>query len=214
MVQPATRFCMGLLEDQTTARLDFNEKGDRVMSTLTLPISRRRIAAALTVLATIALACVPASAASASDSGRSMSQAASTWTDGYLCLTNASSSCVSIEPGSANNAVIFEDPVSRMVVDTNRDGYWEAEFRSIGNFCLASTGLSVGARASWQHCGANGTVWVLVPHNNGAYLESRYALNRGYLLVLTANGTSNFTQLYLNSPYAPGSIYWQTWTFR
>src|SRR5690348_8588622 len=100
---------MGPLEDQTTARLDFNEKGDRVMSTLTLPLSRRRIAAALTALATLALACVPASAASASDSGRSVSQAASTWTDGYLCLTNASSSCASIEPGSANNAVIFED---------------------------------------------------------------------------------------------------------
>jgi hypothetical protein len=195
------------------------------MSTLRLPMSGRPVTAVLTALAALAMACIPAAAASASGSGPSVdftpvqvSQAASAWTDGYLCLTNARSSCVSVQRGTAGNAVLGQDPVSRMVVDTNSDGYWEAEFKTYadgnGAFCLASTGLSVGAHASWQHCGANGTVWVLVPHNNGAYLESRYALDRGYLLVLTANGTTPFTQLYVNSPYAPGSIYWQTWTFR
>src|SRR5690242_18430056 len=103
------------------------------MSTLKLPMSGRTVAAALTAWAAVAMACVPAAAASASGAGRSVrsapvqiSQAASAWTDGSLCLTNARSSCASVQLGTADNAVLGNDTVSRMVVDTNQDGYWEA----------------------------------------------------------------------------------------
>jgi hypothetical protein len=202
------------------------------MSNLRLRTVGRYFTVPMTALtiAAIGMAFVPAaSASSAADTapdpaaaGRAVSASAgaslasATSILGSICLTNASSNCVSVQSGSTGNAILGDDPIYRNIVvakDTN--GHSEAEIESAGfrGECLADTGLSAGVHANWQACGNNGTVWILVPHSNGAYLESRFAFNRGVALVLTANAAARGTQLYVGNPSNPGSPFWQTWTF-
>jgi hypothetical protein len=174
------------------------------MKSLRLPTAVRYLAAPVAALTLAAIGMASAPAALAASSG--------------LCLTNSRSNCVSLQLGTSGNAILNTDVLQRIiVVRSDSDGHSEAEFKWQGdpseNQCLADTGLSVGVNANFQNCGANGTVWVLVPHSNGAYLESRFALNRGELLVLTANSASHFTQLYVNSPADPGSVFWQTFSY-
>ena len=95
--------------------------------------------------------------------------------------------------------------------DSNGDEEEEIEDDNGEGLCLADTGLSFGADANWQACGANGTVWVRVPHSDGVYLYSRFALNRGVSLVLTSYGLGNGIPLFVADPIAPGGAYWQTW---
>jgi hypothetical protein len=201
------------------------------MSDLRLRTAGRYFAVPITALtiAAIGMVCASAASASASAAGTApasaaasravsasagASQASASSAQGKICLTNASNGCVSIQPGSGN-AVLGSDLIVRNVIGTDQAGHWEAEIESAGfpGECLADTGLSAGVHANWQACGANGTVWILVPHSNGAYMESRFAVDRGTLLVLTANGTSPGTQLYVGNPSNPGSPFWQTWTF-
>lgn len=195
-----------------------------MMSELRLRKSGRRFALLLTAptIAAFALVCAPAATASAPAAGTASgsapavaSQALASSTRGEICLTNASNGCVSVQLGTTGNAILGSDVIYRNIVATDQAGHWEAEIESAGfrGECLADTGLRAGVRANWQTCGANGTVWILVPHSNGAYLESRFAVDRGTLLVLTANATSPGTPLYVGNPSNPGSPYWQTWTF-
>jgi hypothetical protein len=165
---------------------------------------------ALTIAA-IGMAGLPAATAAASVAGPALASSS----EGEICLTNANSNCVSIQPGSAFNAVLGSQIIDRNIVGTDQAGHWEAEIEStaVPGECLADTGLSAGAPANWQACGANGTVWILVPHSDGAYMESRFAVNRGTLLVLTANSPTPGTQLYVGNPTNPGSAFWQTFSF-
>jgi hypothetical protein len=91
----------------------------------------------------------------------------------------------------------------------------EDEIVEEGNtsLCLTDTGLSTGVDAKWAACGANGTVWIWVPHGNGFYLKSRFAANRGKSLVLTVDPLSNGSKIYVASPANSGSPYWQTFTY-
>jgi len=188
----------------------------------TVPITALAIAA-------IGMAYWSAASASASAAGTALARAAAGRTisasagaskalpapaRGFICLTNASSNCVSIQLGTSGNAVLGSDEIIRNVVATDQAGHWEAEIESVAfpGDCLADTGLSAGVHANWQACGANGTVWILVPHTDGAYMESRFAVNRGILLVLSANAAAHGAQLYVGNPSNPGGP-WQTWSF-
>lgn len=182
------------------------------MGNLGLRTVGRYFAVPMTALTITAIGIGSAPVASASAGA---SQASASSAQGQICLTNASSNCVSIQLGTSGNAVLGSDPIIRNIVGTDGSGHSEAEIESAAfrGDCLADTGLSAGVHANWQACGANGTVWILVPHTDGAYMESRFAFNRGITLVLTANAAAPGTQLYVRGPSNPGSPYWQTWTF-
>src|ERR1700691_2334963 len=87
---------------------------------------------ALTVAA-IGMACAPvasaagtapapaASRAVSAPAGASQPSASSA--QGAICLTNASSNCVSIQPGSAFNAVLGSNLIDRNIVGTDQAGH-------------------------------------------------------------------------------------------
>jgi hypothetical protein len=60
-------------------------------------------------------------------------------------------------------------------------------------------------------CGDNGTVWIVVPHNDGDYLYSRYTIDHGTPEVLTADPAQNGSELFVAAAAQSGSPYWQTW---
>jgi hypothetical protein len=137
-----------------------------------------------------------------------------------LCLSNAHSYCLGIGPVEAGLLAAFLydvlNRVAGVIIKTvskepNGDDDDEIEDDNGFGLCLADTGQSSGVDANWQACGANGTVWVVVPHTDGDYLYSRFALNRGKSLVLTSNGLGNGIPLFVAAPTGPGGAYWQTW---
>jgi hypothetical protein len=79
--------------------------------------------------------------------------------------------------------------------------------------CVEDTGETTGDDASFGTCGANGTVWILVPHGGGYYLKSRFAEDHGNIsMVLSVDPLSNGAPVYVAAPANPGSPYWQTFT--
>ena len=74
-------------------------------------------------------------------------------------------------------------------------------------------GLRPGVGASWGPCGANGTVWILVPHSDGAYMYSRYSVDNHDAMVLTADPLTSGARMYVDIAANPGSPYWQTFTY-
>jgi hypothetical protein len=75
--------------------------------------------------------------------------------------------------------------------------------------CLADT----GGYAYMTSCGANGTVWIAIPHNDGYWLYSRYTVNNHNPEVLTSSSTADGTRLFVElSDSSPGGP-WQTWNW-
>jgi hypothetical protein len=75
--------------------------------------------------------------------------------------------------------------------------------------CLADT----GGYAYMTSCGANGAVWIAIPHNDGYWLYSRYTVNNHNPEVLTSSSTADGTRLFVElSDSSPGGP-WQTWNW-
>ena len=77
--------------------------------------------------------------------------------------------------------------------------------------CLALTNLNNG-EAYMTTCGANGTVWIAVPHNDGYALYSRWWYDNGYPNEnLAAASASNNAALFAYNGFYSG--FWQTWSW-
>ncbi len=157
---------------------------------------------------------------SAAQASRTLSAAQASGIYPELCLSNADSYCLGIGPVEAGLLAAFlydlANRIAGLIIktigkDSDGDDDDEIEDDNGAGLCLADTGLSPGADANWQACGANGTVWVVVPHSDGDYLYDRFALDHGTSLVLTSNGLGNGIPLFLAGPVGPGGAYWQTW---
>lgn len=137
-----------------------------------------------------------------------------------LCLTNDNSYCTTVDP--ANIALIVVTATDALIhaIDIwiqirkgtyqgKHEKYAQIEFEDNQNgLCLADT----FGDAYLANCSADGTIWLVVPHSDGAYLENRYALDNGYTEVLTADPLYNGADLYIYAEEQPGSAYWQTWS--
>jgi hypothetical protein len=144
-------------------------------------------------------------------------QPASAYSTDTVCLTNANNYCVGI---SHEAAVWIADALPEIVaiilmyINKDNDGDNEDELvdSSTGQ-CLTDTGLSPGVDARWGPCGANGTVWIWVPHSDGYYLYSRYSVDDHKSMVLTVDPLSNDAPMYVDIGANPGSAYWQTFSY-
>jgi hypothetical protein len=90
------------------------------------------------------------------------------------------------------------------------------------NLCMAAAEtFSVAVR--WEPCGANGTVWIEEPDNNGGnYMYDRYSIDNGCTLVypgydsagpcmVMSSGATNDTNVFVDYPEAPGGAFYQDW---
>jgi hypothetical protein len=136
-----------------------------------------------------------------------------------VCLSNDNAYCATINPQDAEviltgvgvilNAISIWLQIRAGIYKGKHGKYQELELSDNQNgLCLADT----FGYAYLASCGANGTIWLVVPHNDGAYLESRYALDNGQTEVLTADPVADGARLYIYDPEQSGSPYWQTWT--
>lgn len=88
--------------------------------------------------------------------------------------------------------------------------------------CLAAAQtFSIAVR--WEPCGANGTVWIEEPDNNGGnYMYDRYSIDNGCTLVypgydssgpcmVMSSAATNDTNLFTDYPEAPGGSFYQDW---
>src|ERR1700691_5212676 len=79
------------------------------------------------------------------------------------------------------------DPEDEIVVEG------ESDDDTAAGDCLADT----GGYAFLTTCGADGTVWIVIPHSDGYYLESRYLLDNGDPgQVLTVDPVDNGASVY------------------
>jgi len=186
----------------------------------------RRYVAQLAIVATtvVAVAVPTSSALAAAPSAAAQSAPAAAAPaappSGAVCLTNASSYCLGLDPATGAVIIAAIHDGLRFIVrvleifvgrDNNGDPEEEEEDASTG-LCMLDTGLRPGVAAHWGSCGANGTVWIWVPHNGGSYLYSRYSVDRHHPMVLTADPLSNGAALYVDVAAQPGSPFWQTFT--
>ncbi len=139
-----------------------------------------------------------------------------------ICLSNKNADCVGINPEQVGDIVLKATDIVVTVVaiwlqirkgkyiGKHRKGsFQQLELQDNQNgLCLADT----GGYAYLTTCEANGTYWFVVPHNDGAYLESRYEDGLGVSDDLTADPLTNNARLYVHAPANSGSAYWQTWT--
>jgi hypothetical protein len=140
-----------------------------------------------------------------------------------LCLANANGSCVGVPVEDIiNNTLDVIGKIAPYILiyltwrDKGKgDGGEEGEEQDEGasgdgdpdaGLCFADT----GGNAFMTACGANGTIWVAVTHNDGDYLYSRYTVNQGHSEGLTAQGTNPGTRLYVTVTGGPD---WQTWNW-
>jgi hypothetical protein len=159
------------------------------------------------------------------------------------CLTNYNTECVAnagsqiainVVSGLGTIAIVYV--VKKFIgwysqKGTHRklwSGYYEDGGTSNGgaantNLCLAST--EVGSEITWQPCGANGTVWIEEPDNNGGnYNFNRYMVNNlgcvindpgydstGQCGVMTVYSLQNGSPLFLALPIPPGGSELQDW---
>jgi hypothetical protein len=182
---------------------------------------------ALIASAATAVACVttaPASAATQTAATPAAATAGSARTapmdssETTICLTNSNSYCmVTFDVEGTIAIVIASYPIikdiwaviTKGVYKGKHEKYAQIELEDNQNgLCLADT----FGDAYLASCGADGTIWLVVPHSDGAYLESRYTVDNGIPEVLTADPLSNNSLLYAEAPANPGSPYWQTWT--
>jgi hypothetical protein len=136
-----------------------------------------------------------------------------------ICLSNDNNACI-----TADDAELIVSVVSVVIAGISlwiqiKRGLYKAKHRN-GSFqqlelednqnglCMADT----GGYAYLTTCGADGTYWFVVPHNDGAYLESRYEDGLGVSDDLTADPVANGARLFVSGPAQSGSPYWQTWT--
>ena len=141
-----------------------------------------------------------------------------------VCLTNSDTYCLGpIEIGVISGVIgaFIYDLANRIAVVIIRTvtpndedpGDEQDELQENGtDLCLADTGLSPFVDAKFTACGANGTVWIVVPHSDGDYLYSRYSVDNGDPMVLTTE-PGNGNALYVYYPENSGSAYWQTWSY-
>jgi len=170
------------------------------------------------------------------------------------CLTNDSTKCVSL---TGNLAIIVDGTVAgvatiatvKAIVFLKKvfegwyyhvtsakhkltlwSGYYEDDGDSGGagantNLCLADTSFT--APITFQPCGANGTVWIEEPDNNGGnYNYDRYFLDNGSdlcdigwpgytsagnCMVMSANSLTNGAPLYVDYPEESGGGLYQDW---
>jgi hypothetical protein len=90
------------------------------------------------------------------------------------------------------------------------------------NLCMAAA-QTFSVDVTWEPCGANGTVWVEEPDNNGGdFLFDRYSLNNGCTLVYPGQDSSgpcmvmssvatNDTNVFVDYPNGPGGSFYQDW---
>jgi hypothetical protein len=145
----------------------------------------------------------------------------------FVCLTNSNAYCTSVDPIAIYNAVLNTVIVAKVVWDwINKgkgDGGQEGEEQSEGDkegggdagLCLAQTDpnpiTGYTGDVYLTTCGANGTVWIAVPHSDGYYLESRWWYDHGVQNeVLSTGSPANNTPIFV----APASgNYWHTWSW-
>jgi hypothetical protein len=134
-----------------------------------------------------------------------------------LCLTNADSYCMTVDPvglaglivATANFIFDIWIQVRKGTYQGKHEKYAQIELQDNQNgLCLADT----FGDAYLASCGANGTIWLVIPHSDGAYLESRYTVDNGIPEVLTVDPLYSGSELYVYAPEQPGSAYWQTWS--
>jgi hypothetical protein len=170
------------------------------------------------------------------------------------CLTNDSTECVSLTGteiaiitgttvGVATNIITGGGKVAIVYLvkkfigwwngpGTHKKNLWSGYYEDGGdskgagantNLCLAD--VSLASDITFQPCGADGTVWIEEPDNNGGnYNFSRYWVdasgceinNPGYdsdgpCEVMTAASLTNGSPLYLSLPAEPGGSLWQDW---
>jgi hypothetical protein len=202
------------------------------MLTLILKKLRRRCLALATAIAMVAGCVIVAGtqpvSAQTSGTAQTASRAApaipSSSSD--ICLANANGSCVGVpvhDIAESVIALIVGAPAWILVYWKwksmgNNDGGQQGEEQDTGSsgdgdpdagLCLADT----GGDAYMTSCGANGTVWIAIPHNDGYWLYSRYTVNNHNPEVLTSNSTGDGAQLFVTiSDSAPGGP-WQTWNW-
>ena len=90
------------------------------------------------------------------------------------------------------------------------------------NECMAAA-QTFSVDVTWQPCGANGTVWIEEPDNNGGnYMFDRYSLNNGCTLVypgydssgpcmVMSSDAQNGDHIFTDYPDAPGGVFYQDW---
>ncbi len=143
-----------------------------------------------------------------------------------LCLANSNGNCVGVPIDEIFHGVLAAaDTVAAWVAiwltwrsKGTADGGQQGEEQDTGaagdgdpdaGLCLADT----GGDAFMTACGANGTVWIAIPHNDGVWLYSRYTVNNHNPEVLTANTANPGAPLYVTlSDSSPGGP-WQTWNW-
>ncbi|HSZ47965.1 MAG TPA: hypothetical protein VK823_21690 [Streptosporangiaceae bacterium] len=169
------------------------------------------------------------------------------------CLTNDNTECVSLTgseiaiivgttAGVASNVITGAGKVAIVYLVKKFLGWWDGPgdhtptrlwsgyYEDGGdsggagantNLCLAETSLETSM--TFQPCGANGTVWIEEPDNNGGnYNFTRYSVNNfgcvinypgydsgGLCGVMTAVSLSNGSPLTLEEPEPPGGVDWQ-----
>jgi hypothetical protein len=141
-----------------------------------------------------------------------------------ICLTNKDAYCTSIDPGTIETVIHaigeFVDVIlifKHIKQGDDNQGDDEEEEQVEGEegggtddegLCLADT----GGYAYLASCGADGTVWIVVPHTDGDYIYSRYTVDEGRPMVLTADPVTNGARLFVAIAAQPGSADWQTWS--
>lgn len=165
------------------------------------------VAAVLTVAGLVTVASTQPASAAESDT---------------ICLTNSNSYCLGIGPVEAGviGGIIAEliREIAQVIQDhigNDDEGNPEDEIEDAGDtsLCLTDTGLNPGVDAWWGPCGADGTVWIWVPHSDGYYLYSRYSVDDRDSMVLTVDPLSNGAALYVDIGANPGGPYWQTFSY-
>ena len=172
---------------------------------------------------------------------------------GYECLTNDSGKCVSVTSGvitvvegtiaGVSSLVIYKYGGIAIVIlrkyfkgwfYSGKHKLWSGYYEDGGdtggagantNLCLGDTSFT--APITFMPCGANGTVWIEQPDNNGGnYNYDRYFLDNGShyceigwpgytsegnCMVMSANSLKNGAALYVDYPEAPGGGLYQDW---
>lgn len=201
------------------------------MTILRLKNTPRRCLALVAIVATAAGCMTAANAAPASARpAASVRQAVDVQPAAYaqpnggadLCFTNDTVYCVGVDSmtifvvvsGTITTGASVITVVLTWIAIKNSQKQDQGEEKSDGpddtGLCLAAT----GGDAYMTSCGANGTVWIVVPHSDGDYLESRYSVDNGLSSkMLTAYPLAQGYSLYVYPPEQPGGDYWQTWSW-
>jgi hypothetical protein len=207
------------------------------------------------VVAYVSAAPASAATAGAAHTSALATEPASAAADPYEeCLTNDSVECVSLTgteiaivagtvSGVASTIITGGGKVAIVYLvkkfigwwngpGTHKKNLWSGYYEDGGdsggagantNLCLADTELA--SSITFQPCGADGTVWIEEPDNNGGnYNFSRYFVNNGGCVinnpgydsgglcgVMTASPETNGSPLFLALPEPSGTPDWEDW---